>query len=160
MSKYLVTYFSATGTTARVAEKLADAIGADLFEIRPAIPYEEADLNWMDENSRTSKEMKDRAFRPAIESGDARIEDYDVIFIGFPIWWYVAPTIINTFLESYNFSEKKVILFATSGGSQFGETLESLKNSVSSSTDMILGSVINRDYDYEVFANWVNILTL
>lgn len=160
MSKYLVTYFSATGTTAKVAEKLADSIGADIYEIRPAVPYVTEDLDWMDENSRTSKEMHNKSYRPAIERGDLNVDSYDVVFVGFPIWWYVAPTIINTFLESYDFSDKKVILFATSGGSQFGETLDGLKSSVSPSANLLLGSVINGDYDYHAFASWVNILDL
>lgn len=117
MSKKLVAYFSASGVTANAAKTLAKAVGADLYEIKPEIPYTKADLNWMDKNSRSSLEMKDKTYRPAIADKDAKIEDYDVIFIGFPIWWYVAPTIINTFLESYDFSNKTIVLFATSGGS-------------------------------------------
>ena len=103
MSKKLVAYFSASGVTANAAKTLAKAVGADLYEIKPEIPYTKADLNWMDKNSRSSLEMKDKTYRPAIADKDAKIEDYEVIFIGFPIWWYVAPTIINTFLESYDF---------------------------------------------------------
>lgn len=126
MSKTLAAYFSPTGTTKRVAEKLAEAAGADMYEIRPAVSYTSADLNWMDKKSRSSVEMNDKAFRPELADKDANIAAYDTILIGFPIWWYVAPTIINTFLESYDFSGKKIILFATSGGSGFGNTIKEL----------------------------------
>ena len=114
MSKTLVAYFSAEGTTRRVAENLAQAAGADLYEIRPAVPYTRADLNWMDKKSRSSVEMNDRSYRPELADKDADIASCDRIFLGFPIWWYVAPTIINTFLESYDFTGKTIILFATS----------------------------------------------
>ena len=119
-NKSLVTYFSASGVTKKVAEKLAEAAGADLFEIKPEVAYTEADLNWMDKKSRSSIEMNDKSFRPAIAEKCNNMADYDVVYIGFPIWWYVAPTIINTFLESYDFSGKTIVLFATSGGSGFG----------------------------------------
>lgn len=122
MSKKLVAYFSATGTTRKVAQTLAEATGADLFEIVPEIPYSAADLNWNDRASRSSKEMADRSSRPAISSCVSDIDVYDTVFVGFPIWWYVAPTIVNSFLEQYDFSGKKVIPFATSGGSGMGET--------------------------------------
>lgn len=125
MSKTLIAYFSASGTTAKAAKKLSEAIGADLYEIRPAVPYTEEDLNWMDKKSRSSIEMNDRSFRPELADHDADIAAYDKIFLGFPIWWYVAPTIINSFLESYDFSGKTIILFATSGGSRFGKLLQS-----------------------------------
>ena len=127
MSKTLVAYFSASGTTARVAKELAQAAGADLYEIRPAVPYTKADLNWMDKNSRSSVEMNDKSSRPALADRDADIAAYDTILLGFPIWWYVAPTIINSFLESYDFFGKKIVLFATSGGSGFGRTVAGLK---------------------------------
>lgn len=116
MSKKLVAYFSASGVTAKVADMLADAVGADIYEICPEAPYTKADLNWMDKKARSTIEMNDKTIRPAIANSNAEVEQYDVIFLGFPIWWYVAPTIINTFLESYDFSGKKIILFATSGG--------------------------------------------
>ena len=119
MSNKLVAYFSATGTTGSVAQKLAQAIGADLYAITPKTPYTTADLNWNNDKSRSSVEMRDKKFRPEIANNDADIKSHDVIFIGFPIWWYVAPTIINTFLESYDFTGKTIILFATSGGSGF-----------------------------------------
>ena len=133
-NKSLVTYFSASGVTKKVAEKLAEAAGADLFEIKPEVAYTEADLNWMDKKSRSSIEMNDKSFRPAIAEKCNNMADYDVVYIGFPIWWYVAPTIINTFLESYDFSGKTIVLFATSGGSGFGNTVAELKRSVSDTT--------------------------
>lgn len=129
MAKKLVAYFSASGTTKRVAEMVAEAAGADLYEIEPTVPYTKADLNWMDKNSRSSVEMKDKTSRPEIKPTDAKVADYDEILIGFPIWWYVAPTIINTFLEAYDFSGKKITLFATSGGSGFGNTVKELQPS-------------------------------
>lgn len=129
MSRKLVTYFSATGTTAKVAETLADAIGADIYEIEPEVPYTEADLNWRDANSRSSIEMNDPLSRPAIAGKRDNMADYDTIYVGFPIWWYVAPTIINTFLESYDMTGKTIIPFATSGSSGMGKTNEKLLRS-------------------------------
>ena len=129
MSKALVAYFSASGVTARVAKNLATAAGADLYEIKPAVPYTKDDLNWMNKQSRSSVEMRDKSSRPALADTDADIAAYDTIFVGFPIWWYIAPTIINTFLEAYDFSGKKVVLFATSGGSGFGKAVQSLQPS-------------------------------
>jgi len=126
MSK-LVAYFSASGKTASLAQKLADEAGADIFEIRPAVPYTNEDLNWMNKQSRSSVEMSDKSSRPAIADTSVDISKYDTIYIGFPVWWYIAPTIINTFLESADFSGKKIILFATSGGSGFGKTVDNLK---------------------------------
>ncbi len=129
MSKTLVAYFSASGVTAKLAETLADAIGADLFEIRPEVPYTGADLNWHDPGSRSSVEMNDRSFRPAVSDKVEDMAQYDRVFVGFPIWWYVAPTIINTFLEQYDLTGKTVIPFATSGMSGMGQTNRELKNS-------------------------------
>ena len=117
MSKKLVAYFSASGVTAKAAGKLAKAADADLFEIKPVQPYTRADLDWMNKKSRSSIEMADKSSRPEIAEKVSNMADYDVIFVGFPIWWYVAPTIINTFLEQYDLSGKKIVLFATSGGS-------------------------------------------
>lgn len=128
MNKKLVAYFSATGTTKKAALALAEAAGADTYEIKPAVPYTAADLDWMDKNSRSSVEMRDPYSRPEI-SGTVDISGYDVIFVGFPIWWYVAPTIINTFLESYDLTGKIIVPFATSGGSGLGKTEDVLKNS-------------------------------
>ena len=127
MSKKLVAYFSASGTTKKAAEMVAKAAGADLYEIKPKTAYTKADLNWMDKKSRSSVEMADKKIRPELADTDADISAYDEILIGFPIWWYVAPTIINTFLESYDFSGKTLIPFATSGGSGMGKTVEVLK---------------------------------
>ena len=127
MSKKLVAYFSASGTTKEAAERLATAAGADLFEIKPVIPYSSADLNWMDKNSRSSVEMNDPDSRPEIAETIPNMADYDTVFIGFPIWWYVAPHIIHTFVESYDFSGKTLVPFATSGGSGMGRTVEELR---------------------------------
>ena len=143
MSKTLVAYFSASGSTARVAKELAQAAGADLYEIKPAVPYTRADLNWMDKKSRSSVEMNDKSSRPALADRDANITAYDTILLGFPIWWYVAPTIVNTFLESYDFSGKRIVLFATSGGSGFGKTVAELKPSVAADAVLIEGKILN-----------------
>ena len=125
--KTLVTYFSATGNTEAVAKQIADITGADIFEIRPEVPYSQADLDWRDKTSRSSVEMNDRSFRPAFIKDLKNHDDYDVIYIGFPIWWYTAPTIINTFLEQYPLSGKTIIPFATSGGSSIDKACEDLK---------------------------------
>lgn len=129
MSRALVAYFSAGGVTAGLAGRLASAVGADLYEIKPEKPYTAADLNWNDKNSRSSIEMSDKSIRPAIAGRVENMEQYDVVFVGFPIWWYVAPTIINTFLEQYDLSGKKIIPFATSGGSGMGNTNRELAGS-------------------------------
>lgn len=126
MSRKLVAYFSASGVTAKVAEKLSEAIGADLYAIEPEVPYTKADLDWMDKKSRSTIEMNNPASRPAIAGMRDNMNDYDTVFVGFPIWWYVAPTIINTFLESYDLTGKTIIPFATSGGSDMGKTNEKL----------------------------------
>lgn len=156
MRKTLVAYFSASGVTERVAKVLADEAKADLYSIRPAEPYTEADLNWQDKNSRSSKEMRDKDFRPALADKHANIQDYDTVFLGFPIWWYVAPTIINTFLESYDFSGKTIILFATSGGSGFGETVQSLKHSVDSSAVIREGRVFSGRVNEASIREWIS----
>ena len=143
MGKKLVAYFSATGTTKQLAEKLASAIGADLFEIAPKVPYTSADLNWTDKHSRSTLEMNDPASRPEIAKTFGSLDGYDTVFVGFPIWWYVAPTIINTFGESYNFSGKTIVPFATSGGSGMGKTTEELTPSFKGAT-VVEGKVVNR----------------
>ncbi len=125
----LIAYFSATGTTAKAAKALANAVGGTLYEIRPAVPYTSADLNWMDKSSRSSVEMKDQNARPALKDTDAPVAGHDVIFLGFPVWWYVAPTILNTFLEAYDFTGKTIVLFATSGGSGLGKSAAGLRPS-------------------------------
>ena len=127
MSKALVAYFSATGKTKAMAEKLAAAISADLFEIVPEIPYTEPDLKWMNKESRSSVEMMDRTSRPAIGSEIENFEQYDVFFVGFPIWWYREPSIIDTFIEAYDFSGKTIVPFATSGGTSIGDTFKNLQ---------------------------------
>ncbi len=155
MGKTLVAYFSAGGTTARVAKELAQAAGADLYEIKPAVPYTKDDLNWNDKSSRSSVEMSDKSVRPAIADSDAEISQYDTIFVGFPIWWYVAPTIVNSFLESYDFSGKKIILFATSGGSGFGKTAAGLKVSVAADTVIVEGKLLNGANSADSLRKWV-----
>lgn len=160
MAKKLVAYFSASGVTAKVADMLADAIGADIHEISPKVPYTKADLNWMNKKSRSSIEMNDKTIRPEIAESNVQIDDYDVIFLGFPIWWYVAPTIINTFLEKYDFSGKKIILFATSGGSKFGKTVEELKVSVSADTEIIEGKLLNGRQSIASIKTWTDALIL
>ena len=127
MKKVLVAYFSASGTTKGVAQQLAEVAGADLHEIKPAQPYTDADLDWRNKQSRSSVEMQDRKSRPAITSKLQNMKDYDVVYIGFPIWWYTCPTIINTFIEAYDFQGKTVIPFATSGGSSIKKASEDLK---------------------------------
>lgn len=127
MGKTLVAYFSASGVTAKAAEKIAEAIGADLYEIRPQLPYTAKDLDWMNRNSRSSVEMNDPASRPAIAQSLDNMAQYDTILVGFPIWWYVEPRIIDTFLESYDFSGKTMIPFATSGSSGIEKAQQSLQ---------------------------------
>ena len=160
MNKRLVAYFSASGVTAKVAENLADAIGADIFEIQPEVPYTKADLNWMDKKSRSSVEMQDKTSRPEIADHNAPVADADVIFVGFPIWWYVAPHIINSFLESYDFSGKTIVLFATSGGSDFGRTLEALEDSVRGTAHLMEGRMLNGKQDMDALKSWVDSLGL
>ena len=130
MSKKLVAYFSASGVTESAAKTLAKTIGADLYEIKPETPYSNADLDWRDKNSRSSVEMNNPDSRPKIADKNANIGEYDTIFVGFPIWWYTAPTIIKTFLESYDFGGKTIVPFATSGGSGMGKTAEDLQKTV------------------------------
>ena len=153
MGKRLVAYFSASGTTKKVAEMIASAAAADMYEIMPKQPYSKADLNWLDKKSRTSVEMSDKKYRPEIADADAHIDKYDEIILGFPIWWYVAPTIINTFLESYDFSGKKIVLFATSGGSGFGNTVRELKPSAPDAV-IVEGKVFGKTTKQEI-TEWV-----
>jgi flavodoxin len=160
MSKKLVAYFSAGGVTRKAAELLAEAAGADLYEIKPQMPYTKADLNWQDKNSRSSVEMGDKSSRPAIDGKDANIGAYDAVFVGFPIWWYVAPTIINTFLESYDFAGKTIIPFATSGGSGIGEAVAGLKGSVDASAIITAGKMLNGRQTKEGLTAWLESLGL
>jgi flavodoxin len=127
MKKVLVAYFSATGTTEKVAKLLAEVTGGDLHKIQPEQPYTDADLDWRDKESRSSVEMKDKKSRPAITNKMANMQGYNVVYVGFPIWWYTCPTIINTFMEAYDFKGKTVIPFATSGGSSIKKACEDLK---------------------------------
>ena len=153
MGKKLVAFFSASGTTRKIAEMIAQAVEADLYEIMPKQPYSKADLNWMDKKSRSSVEMNDNKFRPEITDMDVQIDKYDEILLGFPIWWYVAPTIINTFLEKYDFSGKKIVLFATSGGSGFGNTVSELKPSAPDAV-IVEGKVFHKAAKQEI-AEWI-----
>lgn len=153
MGKKLVVYFSASGTTRKIAEMIAEAAEADLYEIVPKQPYTKADLNWMDKNSRSSVEMSDKKYRPEITDTDVNIDRYDEIILGFPIWWYVAPTIINTFLENYDFSGKKIVLFATSGGSGFGNTVSELKPSAPDA-EIVEGKAFGKTTKQEI-TEWI-----
>lgn len=157
--KILVAYFSASGVTAKAAWKLSEAAGADLYEIKPEVPYTCADLNWTDKKSRSSLEMNDPSSRPAIAEKLPDMGKYDVIFVGFPIWWYVAPTIINTFLESYDFSGKIIIPFATSGGSGMGRTNENLKLSCPGAT-LLPGKTLNGRLSEADLKTWLKSLGL
>ena len=150
--KSLVAFFSASGNTKEVAENLSTAIGGDLFEIEPVEPYTRADLNWTDSNSRSTIECKNPASRPAIIKSVENLSQYDVIFLGFPIWWYTAPRIINTFLEENDFAGKKIVLFATSGGSGLGNTAEDLRASAPNA-EIISGKIFNH-YDADTLKNW------
>ncbi|MCD7722746.1 MAG: NAD(P)H-dependent oxidoreductase [Clostridiales bacterium] len=155
----LVAYFSASGVTAKAAKSLAGAFGAALYEIKPQQPYSKADLNWTDRQSRTSVEMKDPACRPAIDGKVQNMAQYDVIFVGFPIWWYVAPAIINTFLESYDLAGKTVIPFATSGGSPMGKTNERLAPSCPGAV-LLDGKVLNGRHSAAQLEAWVKELKI
>lgn len=157
MSKTLVAFFSASGVTRQVAQKLAAAAQADLYEIKPAVPYTQADLNWRDKSSRSSVEMQNLAIRPQLADTDAKIEQYDRILLGYPIWWYMAPTIINTFLESYDFSGKSIILFATSGGSGFDKSVKELSPSCPNAT-IREGRMLNGNPSEQELRQWVESL--
>lgn len=159
MSKILVAYFSASGVTKNAAEKLAKAANADLFEIKPVRPYTDADLDWTDKKSRSTVEMNDLSSRPEIANKCENMGSYDVVFVGFPIWWYVEPRIIDTFLESYDFSEKTVIPFATSGGSGLGKTAENFKKLLGANTTVKDGKLLTRASETDV-SSWVKSLGL
>ena len=147
--KTLVAYFSATGTTERAAKTLASKLGCDIYEIKPAVPYTSADLNWMDKSSRSSLEMKDKSSRPAIVKDGLDVSKYDRILVGYPVWWYTAPTIVNTFLETYDFNGKKILLWATSGGSGLGKARIDL--AASTSATIVDGKILNGDKQIEEF---------
>ena len=154
MSKKLIAYFTFSGKTKESAEKLAKLLNCDIYEIKPKIKYTKEDLDWMNEKSRTTIECKNINSRPELADKDAKIANYDTILLGFPIWWYVAPNIILTFLESYDFTGKKIVLFATSGGSQFGETAAEIKK-VAKGANVVEGTLFNgghkKDEDYQKF---------
>lgn len=154
MSKKLVAYFSASGITKKIAQMLAEAAGADLHEIVPQQPYTAEDLDWRNKESRSSVEMKNKSFRPALAESNLSIDEYDEIFVGFPIWWNVAPTIVNTFLEKYNFSGKKIIIFATSGGSGISNSLAELKPSAPNA-EIIVGKLLNQATMQDI-KDWLN----
>lgn len=155
----LIAYFSATGTTAKAAKALARAVGGDLYEIRPAVPYTSADLNWMDKSSRSSLEMRDKHSRPTLKDTDAPVAGHDVIFLGFPVWWYVAPTLLNTFLEAYDFSGKTIVLFATSGGSGLGKSAAGLRPSAPGAA-IVDGRMLNGRLDEAELKAWAEGLKL
>lgn len=155
--KTLVAYFSPTGRTKSVANKIAHKANGDLFEIKPLIPYTSEDLDWTNSKSRSSVEMKDKSSRPQIAEKVENIDEYDTVFIGFPIWWYVAPTIINTFIESYDFSGKTIIPFATSGGSGLGRTEDILKSLCSDKANWLSGRLLNNVSDKDI-EKWIKTL--
>lgn len=157
MSKALVAYFSASGVTKKLAQTLAEAIGADLFEIEPKVPYTRADLNWMDKQSRSTIEMQNPASRPELAGTCKSIADYDTVFVGFPIWWYVAPTIVNTFLESCDLTGKTVVPFATSGGSGMGSTNKALAPSCKGAR-LLEGKVFRSSTDAQTLRKWAGTL--
>ena len=159
MAKSLVAYFSASGSTRKLANVVAEVAGADTYEIKPAEKYTGKDLNWNDKNSRSSLEMASENSRPALADKNAPVANYDVIYLGFPIWWYVAPHIINNFLESYDFSGKTIITFATSGGSGFGDTLSKLKASAPNAK-FIEGKVFRGRADKNAVADFVKSLNI
>lgn len=158
--KILVAYFSASGTTERVAKNLAEAAGAEIYEIKPEKKYTIADLDWTNKNSRSSLEMNDPLSRPGITSKVENMDDYDIVFLGYPIWWYKAPSIINTFLESYNFSGKTVIPFSTSGSSDFGDSEKLLHALCSADTKWKKGKILNGVVTRELLASWIKSLEL
>ena len=157
--KILIAYFSAQGTTKKVAENLSIVIKSDLYEIKPEIEYTKEDLKWTDENARSSIECKNEDSRPKLKDKNANIEKYDIIFLGFPIWWYNAPPIIKTFLESYNFNNKTIILFGTSWGSQFGDTAKKLNKYVKGAK-IIEGKMLNSRPSIEELKKFVNSLKI
>lgn len=153
MSKTLVAYFSATGTTESAAETIARTLGAELYEIKPEVPYTKADLNWLNPLSRSTKEMHSKKGRPAIVRDELSLDNFDTVFLGFPIWWYIAPTIVNTFLESHDFSGKRIVLFATSGGSGFGKAVKGMQPSCPGA-EIEEGTVFKNAFSSDVVAEW------
>lgn len=157
--KVLVAYFSATGTTKGVAEHIANGLNADIYEIVPEDPYTDADLNYNDNNSRTTIEMNDPNARPAISGSVENMEQYDIIFVGYPIWWGEAPRIVSTFMESYDFSGKTIVPFCTSGGSGIGSSASDLERLTSGAT-WLDGRRLNGSDSQDTVMEWVNGLDL
>ena len=155
MSKILVSYFSASGVTKGVAEEIANAVEGDLFEIEPVEKYTDADLNWMDKKSRSTIEMNDRSFRPPVKNKVENLGDYDKVVIGFPVWWYTAPTIINTFIEENDLTGKSIYVFCTSGGSGVDGSLNDLKNTYPN-LNFISGKRLKSNVDLEEIKTWLN----
>ena len=160
MKNALVAYFSATGTTAKAAQTLADALGTELYRITPAIPYTKADLDWTDKNSRSSREIQDRTAHPALADNEADFSPYQVIFLGFPIWWYVAPAIIHTFLEQYDFSGKTIVPFATSGGSGLRQAVAELRAALPAEVRLLPGRLLNGRLSVPALQDWADTLGL
>ena len=157
MKKILVAYFSASGVTKKVAERLSETIGADIFEILPSVPYTRADLNWMNKKSRSSVEMADRASRPEIQS-KTDISAYDLIFVGFPVWWYREPSVIDTFMEQYDFGGKEVVPFATSGGSGLGESPKNIQ-ALAPKAKVFAGKRLSANIRAEELKKWAEEIT-
>ena len=154
MSKILVSYFSASGVTAKVAEKIAKAENADLFEIRPEVPYTKADLDWTNKQSRSTLEMSDPECRPALTVGAVDMAQYDVVFVGFPIWWGREPSVVDTFLDAYDFSGKKIVPFCTSGGSGIGRTAERIQGIVGKDAVVEAGKRLGGEVSEEDLKIW------
>ena len=160
MKKVLIAYFSASGNTKKIAEKIANAGNFDIFEIKPELPYTDTDLNWHDHKSRSFVEMNETPdFRPKISNKVDNMQQYDALFIGFPIWWDIAPTIVNSFLESYNLSGKKIVLFITSGSNKIGNIVEKLAPSAKEAR-FIAKTRFEVDVSQEEINNWVNKLNI
>ena len=151
--KKLVTYFSASGVTAALAKRLAEAIDAPIYEIKPAVPYTREDLNWMNKQSRSSLEMNDKSCRPALADHDAPVANADIIFVGFPVWWYREPSIIDTFLEAYDFTGKKIVLFATSGSSDIGREAQERAAEITNA-DILPGKRFSANASAEKLREW------
>ncbi len=155
MSKVLVTYFSASGVTKGVAEKIKTAVGGDIFEIEPTEKYTKGDLNWMNPKSRSSVEMKDKSSRPGVKNKVENLNEYDKLVLGFPVWWYTAPTIVNTFIEENNLEGKKIYVFVTSGTSGYQGSLNDLKNTYPN-LNFISGRRFTKKESDEEYINWIN----
>lgn len=160
MDSALVAYFSASGVTAKIAKQIAKAVDAEIFEIKPKVAYTQADLDWTNEKSRSTVEMKNKSIRPELAHGEIDVAKFKTVFIGFPIWWYVAPTIVNSFLEAYDFSGKNIVLFATSGGSGFRKTSEELRVSLPDGARLIEWKVLNGKYTDKELADMIDSLEI